>query len=160
MRIWLDKLAMGARGLTVQDIEDAIRRQNVELPSGRIESENREFTVRTDSGLKTADEFRRIVLIEDDDYLVRLGEVAHIEIAAEDDRSELRANGRNAIGLGIVKQSKANTLAVADGIKAAIDAGVTAVIQPGGSIRDDEVVAAANEAGIAMVLTGHRHFRH
>ncbi len=121
MRIWLDKLALAARGLTVQDVEDAIRRQNVELPSGRIESENREFTVRTDSGLKTADQFRRIVLKEGGDHLMRLGEVAQIEVAAEDDRSELRANGRNAIGLGIVKQSKANTLAVADGIKIAVE---------------------------------------
>jgi multidrug efflux pump len=108
MRVWLDKRAMAARELTVQDIEDALRRQNVELPSGRIESLQREFGVRTESALKTPAEFRKIVVGEGEGYLVRLGEVARIELGAEDDRSELRANGRNAIGLGIVKQSKAN----------------------------------------------------
>jgi multidrug efflux pump len=121
MRIWLDKRAMAARELTVQDIEEALRRQNVELPSGRIESLQREFGVRTESALKTPAEFRKIVVREGEGYLVRLGEVARIELGAEDDRSELRANGRNAIGLGIVKQSKANTLDVANGIREVVD---------------------------------------
>ena len=121
MRIWLDKQAMAARQITVQDVEDALRQQNVELPSGRIESRRREFAVRTDSALKTPAEFRNIVVKEAGGYLMRLGEMADVEIAAEDKRSELRANGRNAIGLGVVKQSKANTLEVAKGIRALVD---------------------------------------
>lgn len=121
MRIWLDKAAMAARELTAQDVEAALRRQNVELPSGRIESRRREFAVRTESSLKTPAEFRSIVVREGESYLVRLGEVAEVEIGAEDDRSELRANGRNAIGLGVVKQSKANTLDVANGVRELVE---------------------------------------
>ncbi|MCZ6522828.1 MAG: efflux RND transporter permease subunit, partial [Alphaproteobacteria bacterium] len=121
MRIWLNKYELAARDLTVQDIEAALERQNVELPSGRIESRQREFAVRTESGLKTPEEFRKIVVKDDAGYLVRLGEVARVEVGAEDDRSELRANGRNAVGLGVVKQSKANTLDVANGIREVVE---------------------------------------
>ncbi|MEE8545036.1 MAG: efflux RND transporter permease subunit, partial [Alphaproteobacteria bacterium] len=121
MRIWLDKYELAARELTVRDVEAALERQNVELPSGRIESRQREFAVRTESGLKTPEEFRKIVVKDDAGYLVRLGEVARVEVGAEDDRSELRANGRNAVGLGVVKQSKANTLDVANGIREVVE---------------------------------------
>ena len=116
MRIWLDAAAMAARELTAQDVETALRRQNVELPSGRIESIRREVSVRTESALKTPEEFRDVVVKQGNDYLVRLGEIARVELGPEDVRSELRANGQNAVGLGIVKQSKANTLDVANGI--------------------------------------------
>ncbi len=121
MRVWLDKYELAARELTVQDVETALERQNVELPSGRIESLQREFAVRTESGLKTPEEFRKIVVKDDAGYLVRLAEVARVEVGAEDDRSELRANGRNAVGLGVVKQSKANTLDVANGIREVVE---------------------------------------
>ncbi|MEE8246292.1 MAG: efflux RND transporter permease subunit, partial [Alphaproteobacteria bacterium] len=121
MRVWLDKYELAARELTVRDVEAALERQNVELPSGRIESLQREFAVRTESGLKTPEEFRKIVVKDDAGYLVRLGEVARVEVGAEDDRSELRANGRNAVGLGVVKQSKANTLDVANGIREVVE---------------------------------------
>ncbi len=120
MRIWLDRRSLAARGLTVQDVEDAIRSQNVELPSGRIESQQREFSVRTEAGLTSAEEFRNIVVREVDDYLVRLGDVARVEIAAENDRTAVLANGRNAVGLGIIRQSKSNTLEVANGVKAEV----------------------------------------
>ena len=95
MRIWLFRQALAARGLTVEDVEDAIRRQNVELPSGRLESVQREFTVRTQSALSTPEEFRNIVVNQGGDYLVRLGEVAKIEVAPEDDRSEFRSGRAN-----------------------------------------------------------------
>ena len=121
MRVWFDKWALAARELTVHDVEDALRSQNVELPSGRIESLRREFAVRIESALKTPQEFRNIVVKEGDGYLVRLGEVAHVEIGPESDRSELRANGRSAVGLGVVRQSKANTLEVANGVRAVVE---------------------------------------
>jgi len=114
MRIWLDRRAMAARGLTVQDVETAVRRQNVELPSGRIESVEREFTVRADSALRTPEQFRNIVLRQVGDYPVRLAEVARVELGAETERTLLRANGRPGLGIGVVKQSKANTLDVAN----------------------------------------------
>ena len=121
MRIWLDAAAMAARELTAQDVEEALRQQNVEIPSGRIESVQREVSVRTDSALKTPAEFRNIVVKQGDGYLVRLGEVARVELGPEDMRSELRVNGNNGVGLGIVKQSKANTLDVANGIAEGVE---------------------------------------
>ncbi|MBM3489962.1 MAG: efflux RND transporter permease subunit [Alphaproteobacteria bacterium] len=118
MRIWLDRQALAARGLTVEDVEQAVRRQNVELPSGRLESAAREFTVKTDSRLASPREFERIVVQARQGFLVRLSEVARVELGPEDERGELRANGRSAIGLGMVRQSTANTLDVADSAKA------------------------------------------
>ncbi|WP_428247920.1 efflux RND transporter permease subunit [Ferrovibrio sp.] len=121
MRVYLDRMAMAARNVTVQDIEDAIRRQNVELPSGRIESNMREFTVRSESGLRTAQQFRNVVLREQDGYLLRLGEVAKVELGAEDDRTEQRINGVTAIGLGIIRQSKANAMEISTGVTATVE---------------------------------------
>ncbi|MFM8680951.1 MAG: efflux RND transporter permease subunit [Alphaproteobacteria bacterium] len=118
MRIWLDRAALAARALTVADVENAIKRQNIELPSGRIESTQREFTVKTDSRLQTPEEFRAIVVTTRSGYPVRIGEIARVEVAPEDDRSEMRTNGRTAVGLGILRQSTANTLTVAEGAKA------------------------------------------
>jgi multidrug efflux pump len=118
MRVWIDRQALAARQLTVEDVENAIRRQNVELPSGRIESTQRELTVKTDSRLSNPDQFRDIVLSTRQGYQIRLGEVARVEVGPEDERSGIRANGKTAIGIGVVRQSTGNTLTVADGAKA------------------------------------------
>ncbi|MFM8799276.1 MAG: efflux RND transporter permease subunit [Tagaea sp.] len=117
MRVWLDRQALAARQLTVDDVETAIRRQNVELPSGRIESTQRELTVKTDSRLSTPEQFRDIVVATRQGYQIRLGEVARVEVGSEDERSGIRANGKTAIGIGIVRQSTGNTLTVANGAK-------------------------------------------
>ncbi|MBR0671130.1 efflux RND transporter permease subunit [Neoroseomonas soli] len=122
MRIWLDRQAMAARGLTVQDIEDAIRRENVELPGGRIESLQRELTVRTDTRMSRPEQFREVVVSRNaSGAQVLLGEIASIEIGAEDTRGAYRINGRPAIGLGVLRQSTANTLSVANGVKAEME---------------------------------------
>jgi multidrug efflux pump len=121
MRIWVDRSALAARGLTVQDLETAIRRQNVELPGGRVESSQRELTVKTDSRLATPEQFEQVIVTNKNGYLVRLGEVARVEVGPEDDRFEFYQSGRTAIGLGVVRQSTANTLAVADAVRAEID---------------------------------------
>ncbi|MCU0888373.1 MAG: efflux RND transporter permease subunit [Rubritepida sp.] len=117
MRIWLDRQALAARGLTVQDVEDAIRRENVELPGGRLDSSQRELTVRTDTRMNSPAQFRAIVIARGGGAQVLLGDVAVVEIAPEDTRGEYRINGRPAIGLGILRQSTANTLSVANGVK-------------------------------------------
>ena len=121
MRIWLKRRQLAARGLTVQDVENAIRRQNVELPSGRLESRRRELTVRTASALTTPEQFGSVVVKRDNDYLIRLREVAEVEVATENSRSEFRADGRLSIGIGVTKQSKANTLEVAEGAREVVE---------------------------------------
>ena len=109
---------MAAYGITVNDIENALLKQNLELPSGRVESNRREFAVRTDSGLVTVKQFEDIIIIQKANYLVRLSDVAEINLGTEEERYEVRANGEPAIGLGVIKQSKANELEIANGIRA------------------------------------------
>ena len=113
MRIWVDPKRLAARGLTVTDIEDALRRENVQIPSGRLESSAREFTLRTDTGFVSEDDFRQLVLAQgSDNYLVRLGEVAEVELAPENVRSFSRSDGVAGTSLGIVPQAQANILQV------------------------------------------------
>ncbi len=119
MRLWLDRDALAARQLTVADVESALRAENVELPAGRIESREREFTLRTDTSLRSEDDFRQLVIGRGPDgYLVRLAEVARVQLSAEDVRSLARSNGLPGISLGVSPQSKANVLSVAQGVKA------------------------------------------
>jgi multidrug efflux pump len=122
MRIWLDRRALAARGLTVQDVEGALYTENVELPAGRLESEDREFTIRLDRGYRTPEDFRSLVITRGaDGHLVRLDDVADVEIAPERLRDSFSADGKSAVGIGISRQSTANTLAMIAGVKAAME---------------------------------------
>lgn len=113
MRVWLDRIALTARGLTVTDVESALRRQNLELPAGRIDSSDREFTVRVERVYQTAEDFSRLVIERGNDgHLVTLGEVARVEIGSANERSTNKGNGIESVGIGIVKQSTANSLSV------------------------------------------------
>ena len=119
MRIWLDRQALAARGLTVADVENALRAENLELPAGNVESRTRQFSVRVDRTFATPEQFAQLVLAQGKDgYLVRLGDVARVERGTEEDRTLFRGNGIAMVGLGVVKQSVANTIAVADAAKA------------------------------------------
>ncbi|MEQ8861013.1 MAG: efflux RND transporter permease subunit [Pseudomonadales bacterium] len=121
MRIWLDRLALAARNLTVTDIEAALRRENLELPAGRLESSDREFQVRLERGYNTPQDFRNLVLgTGQDGHLIRLGEVAEVALAPQNLRESFRANQKTTVGMGIVKQSTANTLATLEAVKAEI----------------------------------------
>jgi multidrug efflux pump len=118
MRIWLDRRELAARGLTVADVEAALRAENLELPAGSIDSGMRQFTVRIKRNFRTADDFAQLVLARGSDgYLVRLGDVARVERGAAEDRLFFRGNGVPMVGIGIIKQSTANTLAVARAAK-------------------------------------------
>lgn len=121
MRIWLNPLRMAAFNLTTQDVEAAIRRENAEIPGGRVEGAEREFAVRTRGELNTPEEFANIIVSQNEGDRVRLGDVADVQVGAEDERSLARFNGRPAVGLGIVKQSKASTVNVADVVRATLD---------------------------------------
>jgi multidrug efflux pump len=120
MRVWLSSQALSAHGLTVQDVEQAIANRNVEVPAGRIESSRREFTVRAMGELKTPDEFAGLVVSSGNGQLVKLRDLARVELGPEDDRNILRYSGSVAVGLGIVRQSKANVTDIADRVRAAI----------------------------------------
>ncbi|TYT25765.1 efflux RND transporter permease subunit [Luteimonas viscosa] len=119
MRIWLDRDAMAARGITASDVEAALRSENVELPAGRIESEDRDFTLRVERGYREPEQFAQVPLRKGEDgYVVRLGDVAQVELGPEERRAYLRSNGVPNVGLGIVRTSTANALDVARAARA------------------------------------------
>lgn len=122
MRVWIDRQALAARNLTVSDIESVLRSENVELPAGSVESQDRHFTVRLERTFKTAEDFNNLVLAEGEDgYLIKLGDVARVEIGSEEERITFRGNREAMIGLGISKQSTSNTLEVARAANALVD---------------------------------------
>ena len=118
MRIWPNPAALAARDLTIADITAALRRENVELPGGSLESTDREFTVRIERGFRDAEQFAQLPLSRGDDgHVVRLGEVARVALDSAERRSYFRGNGEAMLGLGIVKTSTANSLDVARRVK-------------------------------------------
>jgi len=122
MRIWLDRVRLAARNLTVADVENALRAENVELPAGRLESSARDLTVRVERSYRTPEDFESLVIARGEDgHLIRLGEVARAEIGPAEWRSDFRGNGEPQVGLGIVKQSTANTLEVSRGAHAEVE---------------------------------------
>ncbi|MGH7336068.1 MAG: efflux RND transporter permease subunit, partial [Myxococcota bacterium] len=114
--VWLDPQRLAAHGLTVADVDRAIRTQNTEIPAGRVEGEAREFAVRTRGDLRTPEEFAAIFVAQVGDRAVRLSDVAEVAIGPEDERSAIRYDGEAAIGLGVVKQASASTLEVAEAV--------------------------------------------
>jgi len=157
MRVWLDRRALAARGLTVQDVENALRKENVELPAGRLESRDRELTIRIQRGYETAADFRNLVISRGaDGHLTRLGDVAEVEIAPETLRDSFSADGKSAVGIGVSRQSTANTLAVISGVKEAVRAlqpnlpdGMKLIV-----LRDSSVFikASIREVRVALVI--------
>jgi len=120
MRIWLDTDKLAAYRLTAQDVEDALRRQNLEVPAGRIESEQREFSVTARTDLSTVAQFNQIALRTQGGYTVRLQDVARVEEGAASERSRVRLNGIPSISTGVIRNATANPLEVANGVRALI----------------------------------------
>ena len=119
MRVWLDRDALAARALTVEDVEDALQEENVELPAGRIESAERDFTLRVARDYQKPEDFAQIPLGKGPDgYVVRLGDVAKVELASAERRAYYHSNGENNIGLGVARTSTANALDVARAVRA------------------------------------------
>jgi multidrug efflux pump len=117
MRIWVDRERLAAYNLTVQDIESALRTQNVELPSGRIESQDREFTILSRTGLTTPEQFENIVVKLADGYQVKMRDVARVEFGAADTRRDSTFNGKTTVTVGIIKQAVANPLDVSSALR-------------------------------------------
>jgi multidrug efflux pump len=162
MRLWLDARKMAAHQVTVLDVERALRQQNIELPSGRVEGQDRELAIQTLGELKTAEEFNDLVIRNDGATLVRLKDIGEARegVSVENMRALARANGKQAVALGIVKQSKANTIAVARGVKAELERsramlppGVETVIAYDESVFVEKSIREVWETlGIAFVL--------
>jgi multidrug efflux pump len=154
MRLWIDRDRLAAYGLTPQDVEAGLRRQNVEIPSGRIESAQREFTVLTEADLRNPAQFNDMILTEARGYAVRLRDVGEARLGALDERSVLRVNGNPAVGLGIVKQSTANTLSVANAAKQELER-LQGTLPPGMTLQvafDSSVFIARSIDGVYRTM--------
>ena len=159
MRIWLDRAKLAAYRLTAQDVEDAIRRQNVEIPAGRIESRAREFAVLSQTDLATPEQFGAAVIRDAGGIQVRIRDVARIELAPASERVMTRFNGRPSVSLGVIRQSTANALdlsraarhAVAD-IAPTLPEGMRLEVSYDSSVFIDESVQAVTRTIIEAVL--------
>jgi multidrug efflux pump len=121
MRVWLDRAKLAAYKLTPADVEDAVRRQNVEIPAGRIESSQREFNVLSQTDLFTPEQFGAMIVRDASGYPIRIRDVARVEIAPASERTITRFRGDAAISLGVVRQSTANTLDLAIAVRKEIE---------------------------------------
>ncbi|GGO79411.1 acriflavin resistance protein [Marinobacterium nitratireducens] len=121
MRIWLDPTRMATYALIPEDVEDALRAQNIEIPAGRVESLDREFTILARTDLNRIAEFEQIIVRNVDDYPVRIRDVARVEVAPQSERIITRFRGESAVALGVVKQATANPLDVSRGIRAELE---------------------------------------
>jgi multidrug efflux pump len=117
MRVWLDPDKLAGYRLTTQDVEDAIRRSNLELPAGRIESQQREFSVTSQTDLVRPAQFAEIVVKNVNGFPVKIRDVARVQEGAADERSSVRLNGRQAISAGVIRQATANPLTLSTGVR-------------------------------------------
>ena len=160
MRIWLDRARMAAYNITVQEIEGALRAQNIEIPSGRIESNDREFTVLSQTSLNAPEQFRQITIKDASGFPVKLQDVAKVELGAREERNAAWFGGEPSVTIGIVKQATANPLDVSSGVVAALP-GIREDLPDGMSIAtsydtsifiDRSIKAVYSTIGEAVVL--------
>jgi multidrug efflux pump len=120
MRINLDRTRLAAYKLTVQDVEDAIRRQNAEIPAGRIESTAREFTVVAETDVQTPEQFGRIIVANVGGYPVRVRDLGTVVVGALNERTISRYNGNPSLNIGMIKQAVANPLELSKSVRAEV----------------------------------------
>ncbi|MCC6378325.1 MAG: efflux RND transporter permease subunit [Burkholderiales bacterium] len=130
MRINLDRTRLAAYRLTVQDVEDAIRRQNAEIPAGRIESQAREFTVVAETDVRTPEQFNDIIVANVGGYPVRIRDLGSAEIGAANERTISRYNGKPSLNIGVIKQAVANPLELSKAVRAEV-AHINETLPPG-----------------------------
>jgi len=118
LRVWLDPIALAARNLTTQEVEQALRKENIEFPAGRIESKDIDLTIKLDKAYQNLENYKKLPLKRaKDGSITTLEDVAKVEVGAESTRTLFKGNGKQVVGIGIYQQSDANTIAVANGIK-------------------------------------------
>ncbi len=121
MRLWLDPDRLAAYRLTVQDVEDALRRSNLEVPAGRIESLQREFNVTAATDLRTVEEFAAVTVRIVNGQPIRIGDVARVEQGPQDERTSVRLNGRDTVSMGVIRQATANPLELSAAVRGLLD---------------------------------------
>ena len=122
LRIWLDPLALAARDLTTEEVEQALKKENVEFPAGRIESKDIDLTIRLDKAYQNLENYKKLPLKRaNDGSIITLDDVSRVELGAESTRTLFKGNGKQVVGIGIYQQSDANTIEVAKGIKKKIE---------------------------------------
>ncbi len=173
MRIWLDKQRLAAYQLTPADVEDALKKQNVEVPAGRIESSEREFSVVANTDLDTPEEFAAVVVRTVNGYPVRIADLGRVEIGAASERSSVRFKGRSAVSLGLIKQATANPLELSRALRqdlpkitGELPEGMTATISYDSSVFIDrsiesvfKTIAEAILLVLAIIFFFLRNFR-
>jgi multidrug efflux pump len=117
MRIWIDPDRLAAFKLTTQDVEDALRRNNLEVPAGRVESQSREFNVTAMTDLQTPEQFRQTIIKSVNGMPIRLRDVAKVEESAAEERALTRLNGRDAVTLGVIRNATANPLELSKAVR-------------------------------------------
>ncbi len=149
MRIWLDAGAMAARGVSVDDVENALNSQNLELPAGALESLSKDFTIRVARTYAKPEDFARLPLRAADasGYVLRLGDVARIEEGADDRRKVFRGNGVDQVGIGLTRQSQANDVAISKAVRKEVEA-INQTLPPGTQL----VVAVDNSVFTAEAI--------
>ena len=151
LRIWLNRQEMAARGISVSDVERALRTENLELPAGTLESDQRLFRARVDRHFKTPEDFKKLVIAQGQGgYLVRLGDIANVALDLVESRTFFRGNGVPMVGIGVIKQSTANTIDVANSVIALTEK-LNKNLPNGMSIEDSYNAAVFIEASIKEV---------
>ncbi len=121
MRVNIDRTRLAGYNLTAQDVENAITRQNAEIPAGRVESSTREFTVVAETGLQTPEQFNDIIVANVGSYPVRIRDIGNAEIGPVDERTVSRFNGRPSLNIGVIKQAVANPLDLSNAVRAEVE---------------------------------------
>ena len=157
LRVWLDPLALAARDLTTQEVEQVLRKENVEFPAGRIESKDVDLTIKLDKAYQNLEDYKTLPLKRaKDGSVTTLDDVARVELGAESVRTLFKGNGKQVVGIGIYQQSDANTIKVADGIKKKIKE-IQSTLPPGTSLevsfdRSNYIKAAIGEVYKTLVI--------
>lgn len=117
MRMWLDPEKLAAYKLTPLDVQNALTKENVELPSGRIEGDNTELTIRTFGRLASVEEFNNLIVKQDNSMIVRFQDIGFAELGAENERTSLKRSGIPGIGVAVTMQPGANAIDISDEFK-------------------------------------------
>ena len=157
LRVWLDPIALAARDITTQEVEEVLRKENVEFPAGRIESKDIDLTIKLDKAYKNLESYKRLPLKRaKDGSIITLTDVARVELGAESTRTLFKGDGKQVVGIGIYQQSDANTIEVANGVKKKIKE-IRPSLPPGTTLevsfdRSNYIKAAINEVYKTLVI--------